>query len=414
MPDVGAPDERQHANYVRYLLKNHSLPIFDPKAADIGEEYQSHQPPLFYGLASGVATVTGQQDVESHSFGSTIRIFNCLVGAFGVVGVFFACFWSTKREEIGLIGAAFAAFLPMNCALSGAISNDPLLIAFISWSFAFCAKALESEESKKSLKPLIIAAIFAGLACLTKSSGLVAVVGLATTALFLRKEFAITKLAGVFGIAILIALPIWLRNTSLYGDPLAQKAFKEAFVNSAQKTTIIAVIEASGAPGSSEVQYWLNWVGYWTARSYIGVFGYMDIWLNASGKAGLSSDPNWLYKAIIGFIALAKISFLVYLRNRWKEVPKIVLVGLIVALITVLLFIGFNLTYFQAQGRYLLPALAPSALILALGWTYVFKAKTTPVLIAVILVFGGTSLYALNQLTPEFALRTAGTMSPNQ
>lgn len=413
VPDVGAPDERQHANYIRFLLTKHQLPVLVPGAPDSGEEYESHQPPLYYGLSAVTATLTGQHDVETQSFGNVERIFNALIGVAGIVGIFFACFWATRREEIALIGTAFAALLPSNCALSGAISNDPLLIAMISWSFAFCARAFSLEgDVKATAKSFAIGAIFAGLACITKSSGLISLVGLVVTGWMLRDKLPLAKIAGYSGIAILIALPIWIRNISIYGDPLAQKVFKEAFTGSAQKPGIIAIIEASGAPGSPEVQYWLNWVGYWAARSYIGVFGYMDIWLNASGKAIGNSDPNWLYKAIIAFIAVGKLGFLAYLRSKWKEVPKMALVGLLIAFLTVLLFVGFNMTYFQAQGRYILPCLAPTGLILALGYLHAFRGKWVPILLVVSLVFGGTTIYALSQISAEFALRTTSNLSP--
>ena len=410
-PDIGAPDERQHANYIRFLLNNHRLPVLTPGSADAGEEYESHQPPLYYVASTIPALITGQRDVETEGFGRTVRILNCFIGGFGIFGVFFALFWASKREDIALVGTAFAAMLPMNCALSGTVSNDPLLIAMISWSFAFCAKALGTDEKQAISKALIWASIFAGLACLTKTTGLVSVAGLFLTCFYVRKQLPFAKLAGLALICVLIASPIWIRNQLLYGDPLAQKVFKAAFTGSPKKEVIYSIIEATGAPGSLDVQYWLNWVGYWTARSFIGVFGYMDIWLNGSGKAN-SNDPNWFYKAIIAFIAVAKIAFLIDLRNRGKEVEKSVWLGIAISLLTVLLFVFFNLTYFQAQGRYLLPALAPISLILAIGWLKIGRAKLLPVIITVSLVFGGTSLFALSKLESEFSTRLASSVSP--
>ncbi|MER3495655.1 MAG: hypothetical protein C4320_01830, partial [Armatimonadota bacterium] len=48
--DVGAPDERQHLNYVAHLADGKGFPVFDPKAPDLAESYQSHQPPLAYAI----------------------------------------------------------------------------------------------------------------------------------------------------------------------------------------------------------------------------------------------------------------------------------------------------------------------------------------------------------------------------
>jgi 4-amino-4-deoxy-L-arabinose transferase-like glycosyltransferase len=409
--DVGAPDERQHANYIRFLLKDHTLPVLDPKSLSLGEEYQSHQPPFFYVSAAIVATVTGQTDVESQSFGNTIRIFNCLIGVFGVCGVFFAALWASKREEVAIVASAFAALLPMNCALSGAISNDPLLFAFISWSFAYCSRAFHCEDESLAKKYLLSAAIFTGVACITKTTGLVALAGLGATLLAMKRVLPGKVLATTGLLALAIAIPVWLRNQMIYGDPLAQKVFKEAFVASAQKSTILDQIELSNAAGSPEVQYWINWVGYWTARSFVGVFGNMDIWLN--GKSGpYDNDPNYLYKGLIAFIAVAKLSFLLYLRNKWKEVQRPVLIGFLMSVLTGLLFVAFNMTYFQAQGRYLLPAIAPLSVMFAIGWLNLFKSKLIPVLVTVVVLFGGTTIYALTQLEPEFSDRISGSVSP--
>jgi 4-amino-4-deoxy-L-arabinose transferase-like glycosyltransferase len=411
-PDIGAPDERQHANYVRTLLKDHQLPVFQPGSPNFGDEYQSHQPPLYYVSAALAATVTGQTDVESQSFGKVLRVFNALVGASGIVGIFFAAFWSSKREDVAILAAGFAAVLPMNCALSGAISNDPLLITLVAWSFAFCAKAYLEEEGSNAKKSLMIAAVFTGLACATKSSGLVAMIGFVVTAFLMRQRIPIKNMAPALGVAILIALPIWTRNQILYGDPLAQRAFKEAFTGSAQKSNIVSEIELSGAPGSPEVNYWINWFGYWVARSFIGTFGYMDIWLNSSSRAARSTDPNTLYKFLIAFIAIAKLSFLVGLRRSWKDTPKPVLIGLLMAIVTFMLLVGFNLTYFQAQGRYLMPALGPLSLMFAIGWLSLFRSKLIPVLLTVLVLFGGTTIYSLARLEPEFSDRISGTVSP--
>ena len=408
--DIGAPDERQHANYIRHLLKNRTLPILNPKAADLGEEYQAHQPPLFYVTAATVATLTGQTDVETRGFGLAIRFLNCLLGSVAIVGVFLGCFWASKREDIAILATAFAAILPMNCALSGAISNDPLVIAMIAWSFAYCSRALNCDNVTKAKGYLAMAAIFVGFACLSKSSGLVALGGLFATCISLRNTLPLKPILFTAIMAFILVLPVWIRNQILYGDPLAQNVFKEAF----KPTTpsIIAGIEASNAPGSAHIQYWINWVGYWTARSFIGVFGYMDIWLNSTGRANSSKDPNLLYKILIGFIALAKVGFLVHLRNKWSEVLKPVLIGLFISILTLLLFVAFNLTYFQAQARYLLPAMAPIALILSIGWLSVFRSKLVPALLTVVVLFGGTTIYSITRLEPEFSARISGIVSP--
>src|SRR5438105_9824815 len=57
IPDIGAPDERQHANYIQHLLDGKGIPTFQPAARDAGDHYEDHQPPLYYVLAAGFANL---------------------------------------------------------------------------------------------------------------------------------------------------------------------------------------------------------------------------------------------------------------------------------------------------------------------------------------------------------------------
>ncbi|HLP00340.1 MAG TPA: hypothetical protein VK171_17215, partial [Fimbriimonas sp.] len=285
--------------------------------------------------------------------------------------------------------------------------NDPLLICLTTWGFALCARCLTADEVRP--RWFIVAGILAGLACITKSSGLIILIGLFGTGFFVRKKLPLNALAGGLGLAVLLVLPVWMRNQALYGDPLAQKAFKEAFVGSAQKEGIIAAIQASGAPGSPEIQYWINWVGYWTSRSYFGVFGYMDIWLNESGRAN-SQAPNLLYKGVIALMTLGGFGFIA--KWRKEKITQVFALALGVVILTKLVFVGFNMTYFQAQGRYLLPSLAATAILLTTGWAYLVKDRVTVVIAIICLLFGGSTVYALTQLPEEFKIRTGSSLSP--
>src|SRR5687768_14778968 len=73
--EIGAPDERQHANYVQHILDGKGIPVFkisvpDPdkpgqmmRNPELGETYQSHQPPLYYILAAGYSKLLGKADI---------------------------------------------------------------------------------------------------------------------------------------------------------------------------------------------------------------------------------------------------------------------------------------------------------------------------------------------------------------
>lgn len=396
IPDVGAPDERQHANYVLHLLDGKGFPVLDPKDPNLGENYQSHQPPLFYLLEAGWTKITSA-DIESSSDGLKVRSLNALIGAVTVVGVFFVGLWGFKREDVGVIAATFAALLPMNCALSGSLSNDPLLYCLVTWTLAFCAKGIREGWD---LKLAIATGVATGLAIITKTTAVALLPALLLAAYLSNPRPNAKTILAVFAPTVVVALPWLLRNKSLYGDFFGMRAFNEAFVNSPQASTFI--------DGFGAFSYWTDWVGWWTARSFFGAFGYMDIFLNERGTPATGPQaPNALYRVLIALMVLAFISWLVRLKaDEWKSSRSVqVLLGAFTAIVLVL-FALFNMRYFQGQARYVFPAIAPIGIGVAMGILNVAQKKWRVgwgVLTAILLAL---NIFALSRLPGEFQRRT--------
>ena len=138
--DIGNPDERQHANYISYLLREKSLPVIVPGDPNLGEMYQSHQAPLYYL----VACVLGDPTTPG---GEKTRYLSLLFGLGSVVAIYFFGRIASGREDVGLACAAFC-LLPGFTMLQGAISNDPLLIFLCSAAMAvmrFCGDGLRNR-----------------------------------------------------------------------------------------------------------------------------------------------------------------------------------------------------------------------------------------------------------------------------
>src|SRR5688572_11199607 len=114
--DIGAPDERQHVNYVAHLVQGKGFPVFNPKDPGLYESYQSHQPPLYYLIAAGVGKIVGASDFEDLLHGRDLRFLNALIGSLGIGGVYFFVWWGFRNQAAALAAAAFAALLPMNVA----------------------------------------------------------------------------------------------------------------------------------------------------------------------------------------------------------------------------------------------------------------------------------------------------------
>lgn len=398
VPDIGAPDERQHANTVQWIRDGKGLPVFRPGTPDFEERYEDHQPPLYYGLAAGFAAISGAPDVADQG-AIRLRLLNCILGAATVLGVGFGVFWGLQRQRIALCAASIAAFLPMNCAISGSISNDPLLYSLVTWAIAILARGTAQGWT---LRLGALLGLLMGLSVLTKTSGLLLGPVWAITLLVNRQSWRPLLLAGA--LMGLFGLPLWLRNQSLYGDPFTMKAFNMAFANSPTPTQMI-----EGPNQGDSLSYWLNWFGWWTTRSFFGVFGYMDLFMNELGNfTSGPKNPNLIYRLLTALFAVSALGTLVQFSNqKEKEFSKVHLIFATALAITALLYLGFNLKYFQAQARYLFPALLPICAAFALGWKGIlgerFKLGWT-VLPLALLLFNG---YCLTRLGPDFEKKVA-------
>ncbi len=400
--DIGAPDERQHANYIQHLNEGRGFPVFEPGSPTLYETYQAHQPPAYYVLATGWAKVFGVSEVESRDNGLRVRSLNVLIGTCGVAGVFFLVFWGFGSIPAALAATAFAGLLPMNLALSGAISNDPLLLCLCTWVLALAVLGLKHEFTWQLC--LHIGGLF-GLALLTKTTAVGLAVPLFVCLIYSIKAKTWPRLLAGGAVALLIAGGWWIRNQQLYGDPLAMKAFSDAFTKSAQKSMFIEQIIPMQAPGQNpEPIYWMNWVGWWTARSFFGTFGYMDIWLTQSGRQSADPDQNRLYYILILSAVIGIGGWLYSLAD--KETRKVNLVLAVFLAVVVALFVKFNQQYFQAQGRYLLPAIGPISAIIAVGYAKLAGKRTAAPLLGIAVLLLVVNAFALVRMETQFNDRT--------
>ncbi|MHB8635831.1 MAG: ArnT family glycosyltransferase [Fimbriimonadaceae bacterium] len=407
-PDIGAPDERAHANYIQRLLDGKGLPFLDVKRMGQdpqyrAEQYESHQPPLFYVLAAGWCKVMGVSQVDDPTVAVRFRSVNALIGAATVVAVYCAAYWGFKRADLAIAAALFPALLPMNVALSGAISNDPLLFALMAWAMAFVARALRNGWT---LKLALGAGAFAGLAILTKTTGIALLPVLLVAAAIPQVKRPVAVHAAAAAVAVAVLAGPWLaRNQVVYHDPLATKIFNKAFADTATKELIE---QQSGGQG---LGYWTNWVGWWTARSFIGVFGYMDIFLNESGTSQTQAGrtPNTLYRAALAALAILALGWLRSLGEPWaREGTAVTAVNATLIVVVATLFLLFNNMFFQGQARYLYPAIAPISVGFGSG-VVAWSAKRSSIGIGVAAAcLLGLVVYSGVRLPGEFAKRSTG------
>jgi hypothetical protein len=240
--------------------------------------------------------------------------------------------------------------------------------------------------------------ILLGLALLTKTTIYVgaAVVALA---LLLHKEPLQGKLLataarrarsllGVFALAMLFGGPWFIRNVQVYGnwDLLAWQRHDAVVAGQLRTADLLGDIGWAGLLGRFALT---------TFRSFWAQFGWM----------GVLVDQR-IYLSLALLSALLGLGFALFLVRAWRgrcsSSPRggITLTtaqgrGLAVlgtsGLLTLLLYLGYNLKFVQHQGRYLFPALGPLALGAALSLRELLRPKTARFL-AVALCMAGMLL----------------------
>jgi len=158
------------------------------------------------------------------------------------------------------------------------------------------------------------------------------------------------QLALVYGVALLISGWWFVRNLFTYGwlDPLAQT--RHAAVVVGQPRTVYT----------------------WAALEYLATTTFQSFWAQF-GWMGVLVDRR-LYQALLALTIVVALGLALWLyrsaRGRTGLDRAAGLALWLLALcsaVTVGAFLYYNLTFIQAQGRYLFPALAPIGIFFALG-----------------------------------------------
>lgn len=324
------PDERAHGRYLVWLEATHELPVMgeaDP------EYYESHQPPLYYILGMPLYDTS-----IPHGFipdATRVRLLSMILGALSILVIYRAVMAAFGDDRLALGAAGFTAFLPTHVMLSSMVSND--ILAELIFGLALLLMV-----SKPSMWNTLALGVVLGLGLVTKTTCLL-LFPAAILAFILVQRRPIKHVAAIFGISLIIG-GWWLaRNQILYGDFLAMKQFMQAFEHTAKPAYWLS-------HGFTPAMYWVL-VGLWTFASFWGVFGHMNLFM-----------PTWVYVCLGVATIAAKIGWFKGVRSFPER--RIVLLYVFVIALVVLVFVRFNISFFQAQGRYLYPAILP----LSVGW----------------------------------------------
>ncbi|MCB0253423.1 MAG: glycosyltransferase family 39 protein [Anaerolineae bacterium] len=389
IPPFETPDEIWHFAFVQHLVSGKGLPVSAPNTQALWRQ-QGVQSPGYYLAAAALTAWIDQSDFpdiyaranphaaigrpdspdninflvhhasEGWPWRNTVlalhiaRFFSIFLGA--------VTLWAIQRalrpllgDQRATLGAALFAFLPQFIFISAAASNDNAINATATltlWLLVLLvtdpAERRGRWTGRRGLLRFVAIGVLLGLALLSKLSGL-ALAGLAGLALLLAawrgRSWRTLVLGGVaiFVPALLVAGWWFVRNWTLYADPLAWNIWQANIllrVTPAGWETIVAELVS-------------------LERSFWGLFG----WLNVP-------YPSWVYlvfRAIEVIIAaglvLAAGRWLVRSRRiDWRWAGGGLLMLWLAAL--AVSWVRFMRIAPAAQGRYFFPA-APALALLA-------------------------------------------------
>ncbi len=456
-PNWQAPDEPAHYNYIRYLARQGHFPElmagcynqvylsqltsrrFPPDLPIDSLCYESHQPPLYYLLATPIFLLNDGALIG-------LRLLSVLLGA-GVVTFAFLLGQTIFPEPMviayGLM--ALVAFVPMHVAILASVNNDALAELILAALLLHLTRRLMTT-SQSAARSDVGLGVLLGLGLITKMAVYIAL-PLVAVALWLaakgeakrrrdeetgtqgdedvdrvfassrpessphfaspplmqsesdRMEKQVreetSRVAGqiewrrlaqqatiIYGLALAVALPWYIRNVTLYGnlDLLGLTRHDEVVVGQLRTAEKLAEVG-----GGTYVRDFITT----TFHSFWGQFGWMAVPMSGRVYLALTLLTLAALGGLLGFwtarltgvdfgfwkgISSPHVSrltphplrFTLHASRNTQQCQALVLMALTIGLMA-LGYAWYNLEFVQFQGRYLFPALIPLGLFTALG-----------------------------------------------
>lgn len=376
-PIFEGPDEIWHYAFADHLANGGGLPVFDAAQPATFLRNGAH-PPLYYwsiaaliapidrgdfpteyrfNLANPLITKGGQSD-RPNLFIHTARedfpyqnatlavhiarLISVILGAITMIGVWFVARRLLRgNDRLALIATALAAFVPQFVYGVATINNDALAAAAATWTLYALLRWLDD----RSIKWSIVTGVLLGITLLSKI-GMIALVPLPALAMLFASRMTRDSLrrvlvlgALIYFIAFLVAGWWYLRNWSLYGDPLAWREWQ-------------ALVGAGRVPPTP-----LDFI-----RDMIGLFG--TFWADFSLRVDRMLWPIFGVMVIVALIGLIRRA----IKRDWPALDR---VGVIIALVWFGLLLASAVRYsfniYNIHGRLLYPAMAAIGVTLVLG-----------------------------------------------
>ncbi len=397
VPIGSAPDEGAHLEYVAHLAQTGSLPVFVPLGANHAG-YEFHQPPLYYATSAMAWSILspGAREIAC-------RVVSLLCGAASLWFLWHAVILVfPQRSELTVGATFFAALWPLHQAVGASAGNDAmadLVCTALFWGVARATSKFAQNGGASFFKDAALVGALAGLGSLTKNTVLLVSCACVGTMFFApRATTSSTRCetwtpktstwrGGLAAIGAMLLVGGWwlTRNQILYGDPLAARIFDVAFRQSSPRPSFFFTPQMAQALGQQMTNaIYIRALFLILFCTFWGVFGGPNTALkilNPLGARGPQPDAFALLPPMIVFLLLTFFSLwgLTRALSRWKnaEITTRLVIGswILGGVLVLIALVNFNLIQFQAQARYLHPALVPISLGFASGWRNLFSSK---------------------------------------
>ncbi len=375
-PVFEAPDEGAHVLYVHNLLETGELPslLDDRQAIFDSQSTQRHHPPLYYLVGALLISPTRRTDIDAYlhinplssigtvrphnanfylhnwqvSDGDTavavvmLRLFS-LTLATGTLWLVYGVGRLAFGRRVGLVAMLLTAAIPSFISISASVNNDNAVTFFYSAGLFWLVWTWTSRTL--TIRGAIVLGLVLGAAALSKLTGLslfgVVYAGLLFAAWrgWLNGRSVFVTIGLSLAIAALVAGWWYLRNWTLYGDPLALAATDRIWGRGPVPTDLDFILfEAKGV-----------WDSFWMVLGQLTVRG-----------------PDWLYPLMGIVCGVSLIGLIRRWRTKPDSRPSIALLALVVLLLVAALIVTTRRVN-VSQGRILFPALAAFAPLVAGG-----------------------------------------------
>lgn len=344
-PIFYAPDEQSHFNYIKHLAEKKSLPVMTTGLGDPANEWEYHQPPLYYLLLVPVYLAARILSPEPAGMVYALRLFSVLLWLLNVwLGLEFLKRLQIKDDFRWLCVLTLGCLLPTYVFVSSAINNDNLLITL--GTAVLCLLADPERMPRKSA----VLGLLLGLGLWVKPSAIVLfpAVGMlfmleaGQRRLPVRKAWLHSII--VFGLATLLYAPWAVRNWRLYSTFTPESL---AVVAKQWPSLVDGLISATHNLIKT----------FWSVSGISNDIGYpfplLGMGFGLLGLAGLVLGWKQQPQSLRRWLATA-------------QAPLLAALGVAI-LINVILVLRLGVLYGMGQGRHLFALLYPIALFLACG-----------------------------------------------